>query len=749
MAGKSDSGKGGRRQPGRLGVREIAKRVGVAPMTVSRALSNPDLVSPETRAKVLQAIEASGFVPNRLASSMRGSGRMIGTVVPPLINSGIAEQVQGMSDECHESDYSMLLVQGEFTPEAEENSIRTLLGWRPAGMILQSFVQSDAARALLKRSGAPVVEISEIKGRKPLDMVVGVSNFETAYAMTMHLATKGYKRIGFVSTPIHGNDRLQQRRTGYHAALSDDAASATAPWRRQVATLASITLPAALGIGLLSWFGAATARRARGLSQSLGITSARYRSLVESSPDGILVVQHGRIEYANPALGRLARCSDAASLVGRPVAALLGAWSEQHASGDFDGPPVRVVSVDHWLRPDEGSPIEVQTLIAPRWAGDDASIQIVVRDISARKQAERRLRESEQRYRVMVQGMPDAAFLLLDPDGLIEDVSPATSRAVLGRRRELLGRSLDVLGIVGPNGVDHPSHVLLQVGIDGRPVEREGWCQRTDGARFWAHIVISGLTDEREEVRGFHVLVRDIGARKRLQDQLKASRRKLESLAIASEAAREREKIRMARELHDELGQVLTVQQMDVEMLGEELGTGAPHVRQRIAAMRERIEQALTTTRRIAGDLRPLVLDDLGLIAALEWLLAQARSRSGIDGQIEVTGDIAGLRGDLATTVFRIAQESLTNVMRHAGARHVKIQVDIDAAWVALRVTDDGRGLDPGDARRGLGLLGMEERARLLGGQAVIERRQCRGTIVRVRLPASGGARNTVEEKTE
>ena len=210
---------GEKKPPERIGVREIAKRVGVAPMTVSRVLSNPDMVSPETRAKILDAIEKAGFVPNRLASSMRGTGRMIGTVVPPLINSGIAEQVQGMSDECHESGYSMLLVQGEFTQEAEEKSIRTLLGWRPAGMILQSFVQSDAARALLRSSGAPVVEISEIKGRKPLDMVVGVSNFETAYAMTMHLAAKGYKRIGFVSTPIHGNDRLQQRRTGYHAAL--------------------------------------------------------------------------------------------------------------------------------------------------------------------------------------------------------------------------------------------------------------------------------------------------------------------------------------------------------------------------------------------------------------------------------------------------------------------------------------------------------------------------------------------------
>lgn len=205
----------------KLGVREIAKRVGVAPMTVSRVISHPELVSPETRAKVLAAIEEAGFVPNRLASSMRRSGRIIGTVVPPLINSGIAEQVQGMSDECQQRGYSMLLVQGEFTPEAEDRSVRTILGWRPAGLILQSFVQSDVARQLILASQLPVVEISEIRGRAPIDMAVGVSNFETARAMTLHLASRGYRKIGFVSTPIHGNDRLQQRRTGYHAALSD------------------------------------------------------------------------------------------------------------------------------------------------------------------------------------------------------------------------------------------------------------------------------------------------------------------------------------------------------------------------------------------------------------------------------------------------------------------------------------------------------------------------------------------------
>jgi LacI family gluconate utilization system Gnt-I transcriptional repressor len=209
-----------KRPLGRVGMREIAKLAGVAPMTVSRVLTNPDMVSPGTRTRVLAAIDEAGFVPNRIASSMKGSGRIIGTVVPPLINSGIAEQVQGMSDECHDNDYMLLLIQGEFTPEAEEKAIRALLGWRPAGMILQSFVQTESARELIASSHAPVVEISEIKGRTPIDMLVGISNFETAYAMTMHLASKGYRRIGFVSTPIHGNDRLQQRRAGYHAALS-------------------------------------------------------------------------------------------------------------------------------------------------------------------------------------------------------------------------------------------------------------------------------------------------------------------------------------------------------------------------------------------------------------------------------------------------------------------------------------------------------------------------------------------------
>ena len=202
-------------------MREIAQQLGIAPITVSRALKDPEKVSPATRQRILDLMTRAGFVPNLVAGSMRTPSRIIGTMVPPLINSGIAEQVQGMSDACQASGYQLLLIQGDFAAAAEERAIRALLGWRPAGLILQAFVQSPAARALLLEAGAAVVEISEIRGEQPIDMAVGVSNFEVAHAMTRHLAGKGYRRIGFVSTPVHGNDRLRQRRIGYREALRE------------------------------------------------------------------------------------------------------------------------------------------------------------------------------------------------------------------------------------------------------------------------------------------------------------------------------------------------------------------------------------------------------------------------------------------------------------------------------------------------------------------------------------------------
>jgi LacI family transcriptional regulator, gluconate utilization system Gnt-I transcriptional repressor len=217
MAGKKKKRR--RSAEGPHNVRTIAQAAGLSPITVSRAFRNPGKLAPATLARIMKVAEGVGFVPDQIASSMRSSSSLVGTIVPPLINSGIAEQVQGMSDACQERNLQLLLIQGDFAVDAEERAIRTLLGWRPAGLVVQAFVQSPRAVTLLRANGLPVIEISEIAGREPIDIAVGVSNFDTAFSMTTRLAEIGYKRIAFVSTPIHGNDRLQQRRIGYRKAL--------------------------------------------------------------------------------------------------------------------------------------------------------------------------------------------------------------------------------------------------------------------------------------------------------------------------------------------------------------------------------------------------------------------------------------------------------------------------------------------------------------------------------------------------
>lgn len=523
------------------------------------------------------------------------------------------------------------------------------------------------------------------------------------------------------------------------AAVALDARTVGANWWRRSLAVLSSAVPAALATAALAWLGAAAVRRSRGLSRTLDLANARYRSLVHSSPDGIMIADQGCIAFANPAMARLAGVDGPQALLGRRVDALLES-GEEPAPGVAPAP-----GLEQRLRPQGGPPFEVETL-AVRGNGD-GSLQLVVRDISARKRAERRLRDSEQRYRRMVAAAPDFAFLLLDADGVVTDVSPEAAQGVLGRTGDLLGRPLGALFPPAAAAHDLATRLLGLAATGTRPVEREGWCLRSDGSRVWAQLILTALDADDQRPTGFHVVVRDVGARKAMQDQLAASRRRIEALALATEAAREREKVRIARELHDELGQVLTVQQLDVEMLAEAIDPADAGAQERLHAMRERIETALATTRRIAGDLRPLVLDDLGLVAAMEWLLAQARRRGGLEGSLTVAGDPATLPEPIATAVFRIAQESLTNVMRHADARSVAVRLEVGDGAVTLAISDDGRGVDPAAVRRGLGLLGIEERARLLGGHADIVSRPGGGTQVRVQLPASGPQPATLEEE--
>jgi len=223
-------------------------------------------------------------------------------------------------------------------------------------------------------------------------------------------------------------------------------------------------------------------------------------------------------------------------------------------------------------------------------------------------------------------------------------------------------------------------------------------------------------------------------------NQLRASEERLRTFSARLEAARERERSRIAREVHDELGQALTGLKMDAVWLRDRMEAGpiaddAVRLRKRTKAMADLIDETIETVRRIATELRPGVLDDLGLVAAVEWQVGEFTKRSGIPCSLTTNIDQIDLPGQVATGAFRILQEALTNVARHAEASQVRVRLKHENSWIRLEVEDDGVGLGHGEPVEGLGLVGIRERAGLLGGAVDIESQPDGGTRVAVRLP--------------
>jgi signal transduction histidine kinase len=219
------------------------------------------------------------------------------------------------------------------------------------------------------------------------------------------------------------------------------------------------------------------------------------------------------------------------------------------------------------------------------------------------------------------------------------------------------------------------------------------------------------------------------GAFNTMADALEARQERLRSLSERLSAAREEEAARIAQELHDQLGQELTALKFEVEKLRR---AGAE-----TAAMEEGIDTAIDTVRRISSELRPSVLDRLGLVAGLEWLLREFERHSGITTDVTSDRDVEPVDTAVATALFRITQEALTNVARHAHASLVEVRLRGRGAAVELRLRDDGQGFDSKAARDrpSLGILGIEERARRLGGTARIESDPGSGTTLIVEVP--------------
>lgn len=232
------------------------------------------------------------------------------------------------------------------------------------------------------------------------------------------------------------------------------------------------------------------------------------------------------------------------------------------------------------------------------------------------------------------------------------------------------------------------------------------------------------------------VTYEDITERKEAEKELKASREQMRNLSIHLQSVREEERTRIAREIHDELGQSLTAFKMDLAWMGKRM-TQEKLLRDKIKAMSKLVDQTIESVHRISADLRPGLLDDLGLVAAMEWQAKEFSSRSGIACEADLDAEDVPMEKELATAVFRIFQETLTNVARHANATKVFVHFEARGGKVILTVADNGRGIsrkqinDP----KSFGIMGMKERALLWGGDVHMIGSRYKGTTVTVSIP--------------
>ena len=260
--------------------------------------------------------------------------------------------------------------------------------------------------------------------------------------------------------------------------------------------------------------------------------------------------------------------------------------------------------------------------------------------------------------------------------------------------------------------------------MDGTPVRIEG------------HYLC--VYDDRGRITGHLGIQRDITDRHRAAEEIAASREELRALAARLETLREEERTRIARELHDELGQALTGLKLDLAWLERRLNRHSQsELVERSANLLGRLDDVMISMRRIITELRPSVLDHLGLADAIEWQAQDFAARTGLALDLDIQCRAASPPGGVASAVFRMLQEALTNVAKHAKATRVRVALCITSNLLSLDVSDNGRGITPDELRgaHSLGLLGLRERAIAWGGKITIAGSATSGTTVSLRIP--------------
>jgi PAS domain S-box-containing protein len=467
------------------------------------------------------------------------------------------------------------------------------------------------------------------------------------------------------------------------------------------------------------------------------------RAIVENAPDLIARYDRSfRLTYANPAFAKSLDLP-AEALIGEPILS-----SIRDAGLDVNEDELAQIRQRFEDVFDTGKSCEFEVALPmptgrryynvrffPELDLNGSVINLlgIARDITERRITEEELKKEKEILEKIFENIP-VMIGFVGEDGGVKLVNPEWERTIGWTLKELQDQSVDIFAEAYPDLAYRQEVLDFVAAATGEWVDLK--IRVRDGRVIDAVCAVVHLSDGTKIA-----IAQDITDRKRAEEQLRTTSEQLRALTASLRSAREEEGIRIARELHDELGSVLTSLKWDLEevdkMLSAANQANFSGLRERIATMTKLTDVTIHTVRRVSSELRPAILDDLGLVAAIEWQAQQFESRTGIICHWDCFIEKIDLSQEQATAIFRIFQEAMTNVLRHAQATRVNIAIEDEDGQIILRVRDNGRGITEEETTglRSLGLIGMRERVQLIGGQVEISGTAGRGTTLTVRVP--------------
>lgn len=596
------------------------------------------------------------------------------------------------------------------------------------GGVNQSSIESDEKyRSLVENSGIPIT-IFDRQGR-----IVFINNV-------------GAKKLGGTSTELVGKTlpdlfppqtaRLFLRRfhkvidSGRTVQYEDQVEIATGKrWFLSILHPVQDSRGETYGVQIVSHDITDRKRAEEALRES----EERYRRLVQFSPDAIVIHSEEQITFINNVGLTLLGASSPDQVIGKSVMDFVHPdyrkIVQKRVAQVIERRKEAPLIQEKFIKLD-GTAFDVEVAAIPFTYLDKPAVQVVVRDITKRKDAEEALKESEARYHAIFNEARDGIVLIDSESGQIVDGNPEFERQT-GRELEQL-RTMKIWELRPPEKVEAAKRIFFEIQETGVGGSADLEFQMPDG-----RIVPIEFASRRITIQGRpynQSIVRDITDRKQADQRLERSRQQLRNLSRHLQSVREEERSRIAREIHDELGQELTGLKMDLAWIEQHLPPELEAMLERTASMADLIDQTIESVRRISAALRPGILDDLGIAAAIEWEAQEFANRTGITCHVSSNPSDMTLDQDRSTTIFRIFQETLTNVARHANASQINVRLNQKPDGVTLEVKDNGKGISEDQVfnSKSLGLLGMRERVNVWGGTLEIKGARDEGTTVTV-----------------